>query len=83
MTCAVISTLSEHRAFIAGILGGAGHDLISGGGRTYALTHANGSGDDLSYRDLDGTLLVSCRFFDNEAAARAWIAHDIAKAVAE
>jgi len=84
MTCAVVSLPYEHRAFIECVLGGTVGDTISGGGRIYALTFVEGlRSEDVSYEDLDGGLLTECRFFDDEAAARAWIADDIAKAVGE
>lgn len=79
MMCAIVSAPHEQKSFVTGNLAGFVHDVVSGGGRVYILSFVEGRENDLSFTDpFDAALLIECRFFDNEGAARRWIAVDIA-----
>lgn len=46
--------------------------------RSYHLYLVHGGGLDEAFHDpFDGALLIECRFFDDEPAARRWISTDI------
>lgn len=79
MTCAIVSVPQEQRAFVTNNLAGFAHDVISGGGRVYVLSHVTGRENDLTFVDpFDGVLLIECRFFNDETAARQWAVADTA-----
>ena len=78
MTPAVISVPRAHRR-LARFLPGAAHDVITAADRSYLIFVVARRDYDLSFIDpIDGELLIECRYFDDEPAARRWIAADIA-----
>ena len=54
--------------------------IATGAGRVYRFYRADI--DSCSFTDIDGVLLVECRSFDCEPAARRWVAADIARRAA-
>jgi hypothetical protein len=75
MTCAVVSAPVAMRGFIAGLLpctvSAAGRDRI------YFLYRVRQREADFAFTDpTDGGLLVECKFFNDMAAARAWVSAD-------
>jgi hypothetical protein len=77
--CAVVSAPENQRAFVdVNFAGVAVHDVVTGGGQIYVLHLVNGRGADMRFIDpFDGAVLVECQTFDDEPAARSWIASDI------
>jgi hypothetical protein len=51
--------------------------VATGAGRVYRL-YATGVVVDRQYADLDGDVLVEVRGFDDERAAKEWVALDVA-----
>ena len=51
--------------------------IARGAGRVYRFYQAD-IGRGYSFSDIDGEALVECRCFDDEPAARRWVAADIA-----
>jgi hypothetical protein len=77
MTFTVVSTPASMVALTRMMLPSS--RCITGGERTYHLYTVSGRDCDFSFIDpTDGELLVECRCFDDEPAARQWVAADIA-----
>jgi hypothetical protein len=76
---AVIASDSAQREFVSSNLGAHVSDIITGAGRVYLLYSLCRACADETFTDpIDGELLIECKFFDDEAAARQWVAADIA-----
>jgi hypothetical protein len=79
MTCAIVSAPHAQSAFVTHKLATHILDVVTGGGRVYVFSFVNRRDADLRFIDpFDGVLLVECKFFDDEPAARQWVAADIA-----
>ena len=81
---AVVSAPYAQRDVVTRNLAAYVLDIIAGSDRVYVVYLVDRRGADLTFADpLDGVLLVECRYFDDEPAARAWVASDIALRAAE
>ena len=76
---AVVSAPFAQREFVVRNLATHVLDIITGAERVYVIYLVASREADLTCVDpIDGVLLIECKFFDDEPAARAWVAHDIA-----
>lgn len=76
---AVISVIDSRVPMATKIIGTTVLDTITRCGRTYLFYCVNCLGEDEKFIDpFDDELLIECRYFADESAARDWVKQDIA-----